>query len=316
MATSEPSIGDYELTDINDHVARLLRDLGNPKPPLRLEEVRALQKLDLTYYSKSDLDLLDEMAHRAKMAGNTILSSAKRMVDVVDQFGLRGLLMLKENEKQIFIDNDVEKLKRRFIIAHEITHDLLPWHRSLLLGDNEATLSPSCHYAMEAEANYGARQLIFLGDRFRKEASDHEFNWATITQFHKSYGNTLTTTLWQMVCERNPSQPAFGLISRHPYHKDICKKAGDGNVAYFPRSRALVQHFPTLNDEIAYAAVVEHASHRKTGPIGEGESIFSDGNGDRHVFNIFSFSNGYDLLTYGIYMRPHSKIYGTHNTAA
>ena len=176
--------------------------------------------------------------------------------------------MLTESEKRIFIDNDVKQLKRRFVIAHEITHDLLDWHRSLLLGDNESTLSPICHQTMEAEANYGARQLIFLGGRFQQEARDCNFDWKTINDFKKQYGNTLTTTLWQMVCERDPSQPAFGLISTHPYHGDICQKAKDENVAYFPRSHALIERFPNLTPEVAYAAVCQHATRKKSGPVG------------------------------------------------
>ena len=150
MPVIEPIIDDYERADINEHISRLLRDLGNPEPPLRLEVVRELQKLDLTYYSKSDLNLLDEMAHRAKMAGHKISSTAQSMRDVVNEFGLKGLLMLKEGDKRIFIDDDVVPLKRRFVIAHEILHDLLPWHRSLLIGDNETTLNPTFHQAMEA----------------------------------------------------------------------------------------------------------------------------------------------------------------------
>ncbi|TIT84278.1 MAG: hypothetical protein E5W41_10430, partial [Mesorhizobium sp.] len=58
MSAIEPIIGDFERRDIHEHISRLLRDLGNPEPPLRLEQVRALQKLDLTYYSKANLSLL------------------------------------------------------------------------------------------------------------------------------------------------------------------------------------------------------------------------------------------------------------------
>ncbi|XHC09215.1 hypothetical protein ABWH98_16925 [Labrenzia sp. ac12] len=307
MPVIEPIIDDYERSDINEHIARLLRDLGNPEPPLRLEVVRELQQLDLTYYSKSNLNLLDEMAHRAKMAGHSISSTAKSMRDVVNKFGLKGLLMLKEGDKRIFIDDEVVPLKRRFIIAHEILHDLLPWHRSLLIGDNELTLNPTFHQAMEAEANYGGRRLIFMGDQFQREALDCCFDWQTIAKFKDRYGNTLTTTLWQMVCERDPEHPAFGLISRHPYHPDICSKAGNDNVAYFPRSRGLIERFPSLTHDIAFAAVVEHATTKKRGPVGEGESVFYDVNGEAHVFEIYSFSNTYDLLTFGIYKAPYSR---------
>ena len=167
MPVIEPLIGNYERGDINEHIARLLRNLGNPEPPLRHEQARALQQLDLTYYSKSDLNLLDEMAHKAKMAGHQISSTTKNIWNMVNEYGLKGLLMLKEEDKRIYIDDDVVEFKRRFVIAHEILHDLLPWHRSLLLGDNEATLNPIFHHAMEAEANYGGRRLIFMGEQFQ-----------------------------------------------------------------------------------------------------------------------------------------------------
>ncbi len=306
MTVIEPIIDNNERSDINEHISRLLRDLGNPEPPLRLETVRELQKLDLAYYSKSDLNLLDEMAHKARLAGNQISSTARSMRDVITEYGIKGLLLLKEGDKKIFIDDDVVPLKRRFIIAHEIIHDLLPWHRSLLIGDNESTLNPTFHQAMEAEANYGGRRLIFMGEQFQREALDIRFDWKSIQQLKKRYDNTLTTTLWHMVCERDPSQPAFGLISKHPYHDDICAKAGNNNVAYFPRSKGLIEQFSNLTPDIAFSAVTTHASRKKRGPVGEGESIFYDANGDAHIFDIFSFSNTYDLLTYGIYKKPYS----------
>lgn len=309
MSAIEPIIGEFERQDIHEHIARLLRDLGNPEPPLRLEQVRALQKLDLTYYSKANLNLLDEIAHRARMAGNDITTTTKRMVDVVKKYGLRGMLMSKEGDKRIFIDDDVAELKRRFLIAHEITHDLLPWHRSLLLGDNESTLNPTFHQAMEAEANYGGRHLLFLGGKFQREARDCSLEWKSIEGLRKRYGNTITTTLWQMVCERDPDSAAFGVVSRHPFHRDICEKAGNDNVAYFPRSRAFVQHFPGVTTDIAYSAICNHATPRKRGPVGEGESIFYDANGEAHLFWLYSFSNTYDLLTYGIHRRKHAKVY-------
>ena len=308
MANGGDSPDEYETADINAHVARLLRDMGNPEPPIRLEEVRALQKLDLSYYSKTDLNLLDEMAHQAKLAGAPILSTAKRMFEVVEQAGLNGLLLLKENDKKIFIDDDVPDLKRRFIIAHEITHDLLPWHREFLLGDNEITLSPSCHQAMEAEANYGGRRLIFLGDKFRKEAKDCEFNWKSIQLFKKRYGNTLTTTLWQMVCERDPSHPAFGMISRHPYCPDIGDKGDAADVAYFIRSNAFCSQFGNVDEGEAYEAFCSYATRKTRGPVGEDICILNNKNGEPCDFEMFSFSNGYSILTYGFFLGLHSSV--------
>ena len=219
MANEDPRVDAFAAADIEASIRRLLRDLGNPEPPLKLEDVRALQKLDLTYYSKSDLNLLDEIAHRVTLAGNRITTTARRMFDVVTKAGLKALIV--PEQRQIYIDEEVVDKKRRFIQAHEITHDLLPWHRSLLLGDNEETLSPRCHQEMEAEANFGARQLIFLGDRFTSEVRDHALDWKTLQKLSKDYGNTITTTLWQTVHCWDAAAPTFGMIGRHPHHRDI-----------------------------------------------------------------------------------------------
>jgi len=310
MVSEEPPVERNEAADINDLVDRLLRDLGGPEPPLDLDQVRDQQRLDLAYYSKTDLNLLDEMAHRARMAGNTILSTAKRMAEVVSQCGLRGLLMLREEEKKIFIDDDVAALKRRFIIAHEVTHDLLPWHRALLLGDNEITLSPSCHQTMEAEANYGGRRLIFMGGRFRQEARDCEFNWQSIEAFNKRYGNTLTTTLWQMVCERDPAHPVFGMISRHPKHPEIGDRGDGQDVAHFIRSGGFRAHFANVSEGDAFNALRSYASGKRRGPIGEDICIFTNMNGEPCDFQMYTFSNGYQLLTYGIFRGLHRIVVG------
>lgn len=315
MASEDQQIGDFEREDIDDLVDRLLRDLGRPEPPLDLDQVRALQKLDLSYYSKTDLNLLDEMAHRARMAGNTIMSSAKRMVDVVEQYGLRGLLMLKEHDKKIFIDNDVVALKRRFIVAHEITHDLLPWHRALLLGDNESTLSPSCHQTMEAEANYGGRRLIFMGGQFQLEARDVAINWNSIEAMKKRYGNTYTTTLWQFVCERDPMHPVFGMISRHPRHPEIGGRVSGEDVSYFIRSNGFRQRFSNVTDRDAYAALTSYVSGKRRGPMGEDVRIFSNANGELCEFQMFTFSNGYELLTCGVFQKLHHRLVGGYLAA-
>ena len=51
-------------------------------------------------------------------------------------------------------------------------HSIIPWHDGMMLGDNTQTLLPLCHEQMEAEANYVAGRLLFMGERFKLEASD------------------------------------------------------------------------------------------------------------------------------------------------
>lgn len=54
---------------IDLRVEKLLKDLGNPEPPLSLTDVRKLLKLDLGYYSTDDDSWLREKIHQMKVAG-------------------------------------------------------------------------------------------------------------------------------------------------------------------------------------------------------------------------------------------------------
>ena len=44
------------IQDIDKRVDRILRGLGNPEPPFRLEEARELLELDLEFYTADDPD--------------------------------------------------------------------------------------------------------------------------------------------------------------------------------------------------------------------------------------------------------------------
>ena len=80
MPIEEPEVDDYSAEDIRKQVARVLRDLNNPEPPLKLADVRELLKLDLGYYSKTDLSLFDEVSHRVKVGGKRLLQKPARMI--------------------------------------------------------------------------------------------------------------------------------------------------------------------------------------------------------------------------------------------
>lgn len=308
MASEGPRVDQYSAADIQEAVRRVLRDLGNPEPPLRLEDVRELQKLDLTYYSKTDLNLLDEVAHQVRLGKHNILSTAKRMKEVVAKAGLRALIV--PQQRHIYIDEEIVDKKKRFIQAHEITHDLLDWHRDILLGDNEETLSQNCHEEMEAEANFGARQLIFMGDRFTEEVRDNSPEWKNLQDLARLYGNSITTTLWQTVYCCDPDAPMFGAIGRHPHYSDIGHREDGDGVAYFIKSDAFHERFPGVSKDDVFHAMFTYANRRKRGPIGEGMYVLTDADGNQCEFHMKSFSNSYDVLTLGKFVRPHRKVIG------
>ena len=284
--------------DIDEQVAKILRDLGNPPPPLRLADVRALLKLDLRYYSSSDTGFLQEKIHQLRIGTRQIIARPTLLLDAVKKLSLKALLL--PDQKRILIDTDEPPLKHRWNEAHEVGHGIIPWHKAYLHGDSQRTLKPVCHYAIEGEANYAAGRLLFLQDRFRAELLASPVDMDAIKTLKKTYGNTMTTTLWRAV-EHLPV-PAVGIVSVHPL------VLGDNfswltPCRYFIRSAAFAQQFSNVTELDVFNSMRGYCSWKRRGPLGEGEVIFADANGDEHVFYFESFNNTHDTLTLGTYRK-------------
>lgn len=295
----EEQVGEFEKRDIRDRIDRILRDLGNPAPPLDLADVRQLLSLDLRYYSSSEPGLVTELTHRFKLlAQKTIPDLGKHLATALAKSRL--LAFWVPDSAKIMIDTAVPKPKHRWIEAHEITHSVTDWHREFLLGDNRQTLDPACHAMIEAEANFGAGRLLFLGDRFSAEARDLYFTFDTVKALSKRYQNSILSTLWRMVEERDPSQPVFGMISVHPRYPEIGKHDGPMPWRYFIRSAAFQTQFSNVSPEKAFELITLYASRRKTGPIVDAQDVLPDVLGNRWEFQLESFSTSHALLTFGI----------------
>ncbi|MCR4347719.1 MAG: hypothetical protein NUV55_11040 [Sulfuricaulis sp.] len=302
---NEPEIDHYSAEDIRAQISRVLRDLDDPEPPLDLNHVRSLLKLDLNYYSSTDLNLLDEISHKLKVAGKTLVDRPTRFTDVVKKAKLNALWI--PSDRCILIDDEVPELKHRHIQAHEITHSITPWHRDFLLGDNDITLKPQCHDMIEAEANYGAGQLLFLLDKFKNESRDLDLSWKSIQILKNRYKNTLTTTLWHWVEERDSTLPVVGLISRHPKHPEIGGGTDGADCTHFIRSIGFLRQFPNFDAEAIYAIVSRYVTYRPRGPVGSSTEQLTDINGDTYEFYFDSFSNSYSLLTFAFAKKKLAK---------
>lgn len=301
MESDEGSIGEEEAADIRAQVTRVLRDLGNPEPPLILEDVTELLKLDINYYSGTDFSLFDELAHKVRVAGKLVIREPGRIRDVIRKARLNALWLPRS--RQILLDEAVPAPKQRHIKAHEITHSITPWHRAFLLGDNELTFHPECHAIIEAEANYGAGQLLFLMARFASDVRDVALTWPNLQMLGKRYQNTLTTTLWHAVEERDPNVPVVGLIGRHPRHPTIGTDADGLDVRYFIRSRGFRRRFLHVTKADIYRIVRGYVGFSKRGPCGSGTYQLTDMSGGKWEFLFDSFCNTYDLLTFGVALR-------------
>lgn len=283
---------------IDRRIERLLKDLGGPLPPLCLEDVRALLKLDLGYYSSNDDSWLREKIHQMKVAGKQVLERPSTILRIVRSLGLKGVLLAEK--RRILLDSEIPEPKLRWNEGHEINHDLLPWHEGIAHGDPETTLSPACHAQIEAEANYGAGRLLFLGERFTEFVRSTDVDFDVVQAVHKTYRNTLTTILWRVV--ELSLDAAFGLVSRHP--REITG-VPDEDIRYFIRSPKFAQEFAEVKADGLFQEVRQQCRGRR-GPLGAGEFSVTDDRGDQHVFRFQSFYNGYDALTLGTWVSKRS----------
>ena len=278
---------DSEANDIDQQVAKILRGLGNPEPPLCLDDVRELLELDLKFYSSDNDGYVRETISRIKVAGKQILRRPTIVLDVIKKRDLKALWV--PDRKRILIDETLHKLKWRWSEGHEIGHSIIPWHDDMMHGDNKRTLTPSAEQQLEAEANFAAGRLLFLGDKFQERLLSSPLNYASIDGLAKEFGNTKTTTLWRAV--ETLSVPAFGLVTQHPsQHIDPDKPL----VRYFVRSKAFKEQFPGITTQFLFSQL-SSACRPGNGPIGQTDVLLTDSNGDQHVFCLEAFHNSYEI---------------------
>ena len=289
----------FAAQDIQAQVDKVLRGLDYPEPPLDLRHVRELLKLDCQFYSTTDTGWLRESVSKVKVGAKQLAMRPTLMLEVVRQASLRALWV--PDKKRILIAEELPVPKRRHAEAHEIAHSITPHHRLFLFGDDRETLRTSCHEKLEAEANFGSGQLLFLRERFLAEACDLPRTLDAIREVAKEFGNTITMTLWRFVEEAHADEPMFGIISSHPRHppKNFDPQAP---CRYFIESPAFRDRFgEAVTEAMGFAAIKRYASRARGGPLGEGDVVFKDSRGERHRFHMETFFNRHEALTLGTY---------------
>ena len=293
--------------DIESRVERVLRGLGHPEPPLRLEDVRELLHLDLAFYTADDPGVLNEAVSRIRVAGIQVYKRPMLLIDAIRKSSLKALYL--PDRKRIMLDKTLPKLKHRWNETHEICHGIIPWHAEVMLGDNLQTLSRDCKEQVEAEANYAAGKLLFLGGRFTEEACSLEPSIESVRELRDVFGNTLSTTLYRFIESAGVELPVVGMITGHPH---VSQRSEDFDPSapcrYFIQSPAFARQFGRTSETKLFSAVAGYCGAQGGGPLGEDELILADDNGDRHRFFFETFFNRYDALTLGRYLCPEVRI--------
>lgn len=172
-------------------------------------------------------------------------------------------------------------------------------------GDHQLTLSLECELEIEAEANFAAARMLFLGDRFVDELRGDLVNLPRVRELANTFGNTITSTLWRTV--ESVNVPAFGLVSQHPLEFKVDDQTP--LVEHFiaqPQFRAM---FPTVTGNDLYLALRTFCRGMR-GPLGSGEILLRDSVGEDHIFAAECFYNGYNALTLGLHQGVRKLVVG------
>lgn len=300
--------------DIDERVERVLRGLGNPDPPLRLDDVRTLLRLDRAYYTADDPTLLREVVSRIRVATIQVAQRPMLLMEAIKKWSLEALYL--PDPRRILLDSSQPQKKHRWSEAHEITHSLLPWHDEVMHGDNRQTLLPECREEIEAEANYGAGRLLFLRDRFAAEARDVQPSIASVQSLHSRFGNTISSTLWRFVETLGDPRPMIGLITCHPHPS---RRPADFDPAkpcrHCIQSAAFAHRFSRLCETEIFEAIAAYCCEKMGGPLGAADLVLTDDNGDDHLFSFETFFIRYrppatgEALTLGSYVRPKTRAF-------
>ena len=156
--------------------------------PTPLDQILEAQRLGLVQDLEEDrTSFLAGLSGKAQFAAKAMLNK------------LRGVLDTRERKVWVRERKGKPRLSR-FPTAHEIAHDLLPWHqvRSEYL-DNGETLAPEVRNVLEREANYTAAQLLFQGSAFQERVRSVKESLESALALADEHETTFHSTLWAWV---------------------------------------------------------------------------------------------------------------------
>jgi hypothetical protein len=198
--------------EVTNEVKRLLRAAGvRNQLPTPKEQILACARL----VERGELDLAE---YEATLKEKTLLFFHRAKSKVL------GLLDRRSNI--IYVDPCAHDSRKLFITYHEVTHNVLGWQKIILTQDDDLTLSSECEDLFEAEANYGAAEIMFQCERFESEAKDYDLSIESARYLSTRYDSSFHAAVRRFV-ERN-HRACFLMVLRQ-----TSREYRDGQASYY-----------------------------------------------------------------------------------
>jgi Zn-dependent peptidase ImmA (M78 family) len=119
------------------------------------------------------------------------------------------------DSQAVYLSPELTNLqRRRFVQAHEIGHQMLPWHRDLYAFlDDRKRLSNRLNDKYEREANQSSIEVLAQGDRLRQEADDSRITFQLIDHLSARWEISMEATARRVV-EESRQEVALAIAYR------------------------------------------------------------------------------------------------------
>ncbi|HCU48412.1 MAG TPA: hypothetical protein DGG94_01015 [Micromonosporaceae bacterium] len=170
LESLDGQLGQADRAEIRGHVMALLRRADAIEVlPTPLDQVTEVSRLVIA----GEIKLSPEVKRKLR----------ERFGDLVDLALNLILGSVQFDSREVYLQPGLYHLKRRFVHAHEIGHELLPWHRELYASlDDKTRIRSDVSDRYERQANQAAIEILTQGDRLRREADDSALSFSLISQ--------------------------------------------------------------------------------------------------------------------------------------
>lgn len=202
--------------------------------------------------------------------------------------------LLQVPERLIALRRSLTLPQQKWGCIHEAAHDYLPWHKEVLYYCSILRLPPEVRSKLEAEADAFTAEAFFYGDRFTREAREHDFGLAGPKELAEKRYLTSYYATFRRYVEENDT-PCCLIIWQPRYGDTASENPGSLMLRYYVKSPTYRGHIPPGQEASTSGGIWQ--AYRNPGQIRSHEVAFGSDGKSKRTIKAESFSNSYTVFT-------------------